>query len=349
MELAAIATQYYEAFIAKYGDSLLLSQRKALHAICRCRTPASGEVYVQCSECNHTEWRPLSCGNRNCPKCQNHQASQWIDKQQEKLLPVPYFMATFTLPCELRKLAWRNQKTVYSLFFKCVASTLKDFGLNQKNLGAEIGMTMVMHTNNRKLDYHPHIHAVIPGGGIDKRHRFWKKAKGEYLFNSFSLAKVFRARCIAELEETGFSLPPIKPKKWFVDCRHVGKGATILKYLSRYLYRGVLGEKNIVANKNGNVTFKYVESKSGDTCFRTLRGEDFLKLLLQHVLPKGFRRVRDYGFLHGNAKKWRGLIQLILYVKIAFPKPRVRPTFKCSSCRSPMFVVGFRSHFEGPG
>lgn len=349
MELATIAAQYYEAFLAKYGDSLLPSHNKALQAICRCRTPASGEVYVRCPECDHAEWRPLSCGNRNCPKCQNHQATRWIDKQQEKLLPVPYFMATFTLPYELRTLAWFNQKTVYSLLFLCVSSTLKDFGLNPKNLGADIGITMVLHTNSRKLDYHPHIHAVIPGGGIDKYRRQWKKTKGKYLFNAFALAKVFRARCLAELEGGGFSLPSVKSTKWVVDCRYVGKGVSILKYISRYLYRGVLGEKNIVANKNGKVTFKYIDSGSGNTRFRTLKGEEFLRLLLQHVIPKGFRRVRDYGFLHGNAKKWRGLLQLILHVKIAFPKPRLRPTFKCSSCRSPMLIIRFRLHFDKPG
>lgn len=349
MELADLAVQYYDALISKHGHALLPSHLKALHAICHCRTPVSGEVYVRCPECDHAEWRPLSCGNRNCPKCQNHQASQWIDKQQKKLLPVPYFMATFTLPFELRPLAWSNQKTVYSLFFKCVASTLKDFGLNQKNLGAEIGMTMVLHTNTRRLDYHPHIHAVIPGGGIDKRHRLWRKTKGKYLFNVFALAKVFRARCLSEIEAADLRLPSFNSAKWVVDCRHVGKGIAVLKYLSRYLYRGVISERNIVANKNGQVTFRYTESATGNTKFRTLKGEDFLQLLLQHVLPKGFRRIRDFGFLHGNAKMWRTLVQLILHVKIGFPKPRPRPTFKCSCCRASMLVVMFRTFFDRPG
>ncbi len=349
MELATIVTQYYDAFLAKCGNSLLPSHQKTLQAICGCRTPASGEVYIRCPDCAHAEWRPLSCGKRNCPKCQNHQTSRWIDKQQEKLLPVPYFMATFTLPYELRALAWSNQKTVYSLFFKCVASTLKDFGLNPKNLGAEIGLTMVLHTNNRRLDFHPHIHAVIPGGGIDKYRRQWKRTKEKYLFNAFALGKVFRARCLSELEEAGLSLPSMSPTKWIVDCRHVGKGGAVLKYLSRYLYRGVLSEKNIVANKNGEVTFKYIESESGKIRYRALKGEDFLHLLLKHVLQKGFRRVRDFGFLHGNAKKWRGLLQLILHVKIAFPKPRPRPTFKCLCCQAAMLIIGFRSLWDRPG
>ncbi len=129
MELPSIMNQYYDAFIAEYADSLLPGHLQALDAIRRCRTPDSGEIYVQCTECGQSEWRPMSCGHRSCPKCQNHEASQWIDRQQLKLLPVPYFMATFTLPYELRPLVWHNQRTVYSIMFACSASTLKDFGV----------------------------------------------------------------------------------------------------------------------------------------------------------------------------------------------------------------------------
>jgi hypothetical protein len=349
MELASLVHQYHDLFVSRFGDTALPGHLKALDAIRRCRTPAAGELYIQCPDCDHAEWRPLSCGNRHCPKCQNHQASQWIDKQQEKLLPVPYFMVTFTLPCALRPLAWANQKLIYSLLFKCVSSTLKDFALNPKNLGAEIGMTMVLHTNSRRLEYHPHIHAVVPGGGVDKRLRLWKRVQGKFLFNEFALAKVFRARFIEELQQSGLALPNDLPKKWVADCEHVGSGITALQYLSRYLYRGVISEKNIVANHNGEVTFKYVESKSGETKFRTVKGEEFLHLLLRHVLPRGFRRVRDYGFLHSNAKKLRSLVQLILHVIIKKLEPRSRPAFKCPCCEAPMLVVKFRNHFSCPG
>ena len=301
MELASLVHQYYHEYDKKYGDTALPGHLKALQSILACRTPQAGELYVQCPDCDHAEWRPLSCGNRHCPKCQNHQASIWLDKQMEKLLPVPYFMATFTLPFELRPLAWSNQKTVYSLLFKCVASTLKDFGLNPKNLGAELGMTMVLHTNTRKLDFHPHIHAVIPGGGIDKRCHQWKTVKEKFLFNEFALQS-FSCTFSPGMNVAGFSIPKGVTQKWVVDCVCVGKGIPALKYLSRYLYRGVISEKNIVSNRDGDVTFKYIESGSGKTKYRTLKGEDFLHLILQHVLPKGFRRARDYGFLHGNAK-----------------------------------------------
>ena len=349
MELASIINQYYEAFTIKYADAVLPGHLKALDAIRSCRTPDSGELYVQCPECHHGEWRPLSCGHRSCPKCQNHETSEWIDRQQAKLLPVLYFIATFTMPYELRSLAWRHQNVVYSLLFLCVSNILKDFGLNPKNLGAEIGMTMVLHTHNRKLDFHPHLHVVVPGGGVDKQRHQWKKKKGKFLFNEFALAKVFRARFLAALKDAGLSIPENIPSKWVVDCKHVGKGITALKYLSRYLYRGVISEKNIVSNQNGQVSFKYTENKTGKTKYRTLNGEDFLHLIVQHVLPKGFRRVRDYGFLHGNAKKLLSLVQLILYVVIKGVEQRPRPVFKCPCCQSPMVILGFRLTAFKPG
>jgi hypothetical protein len=145
------------------------------------------------------------------------------------------------------------------------------------------------------------------------------------LFNKEALAKVFRARFLEALSEAGFSIPKRVPEKWVADCSRVGKGITALKYLSRYLSRGVISEKNIVSDQNGQVTFKYTERKTGNTLYRTLKGEDFLHLILQHVLPEGFRRVRDYGFLHGNAKKLLSLVQLILHVVIKGITQRPRP------------------------
>lgn len=349
MEMASIINQYYTDYLDKHGQKALPSHLKTLNAIRRCRTAASGELYVKCPECDHAEWRPMSCGNRHCPRCQNHAASQWIDKQQVKLLPVPYFMVTFTLPRELRSLVYHHQKSTYTLLFNCVVSTLKTFGLNPKHLGAEIGSTMVLHTNSRKLNFHPHIHAVVPGGGVDKRSRLWKRVKSDYLFNHKALARVFRGRFLAGLKETGFYIPKNTPAKWVVDCTKAGKGISALKYLSRYLYRGVISEDNIVSNNNGFITFKYVDSGTGNTKYRKLKGEDFIQLIVQHVLPRGFRRVRYYGFLHGNAKRLRSLIQLILRVIIPPIDTRPRPTFKCSCCKSDMVVLAFRRYGERPG
>lgn len=349
MEMSAVVDHYFDAFLAKYGDRALPGHWKALQAILRCRTPDSGELYVHCPDCDHGEWRPLSCGNRHCPKCQNHEASRWIDRQQSKLLPVPYFMVTFTMPFELRKLAWSNQTVVYSILFSTIASTLKDFGLNSKHLTGDMGMTMVLHTHSRRLEYHPHIHTVIPGGAVDRKRGCWRKVKGKYLFSHKSLAKVFRARFLDAIRDHGLASVQTVPASWVVDCSYVGRGINALKYLSKYLYRGVVSEKNILTSKDGFVTFKYVNSRSGKTESRTLPGEDFLWLILQHVLPRGFRRVRDYGFLHGNAKKLLSLIQHILHVILVEIKVRPRPVFKCPHCKRAMTIVAFRSRSYDPG
>ncbi|MHB8745634.1 MAG: IS91 family transposase [Gammaproteobacteria bacterium] len=295
MELASLIQQYAATFMATHGARLLPSHRNALDALTRCRTPAAGELQVRCTDCAQLQTQALSCGHRSCPKCQNHEATQWLNRQQAKLLPVEYFMTTFTLPSELRR-----------------------------------------------LDYHPPVHVVVPGGGIDTRRRQWKKKKGKYLFNEFALAKVFRARFLAAVNTAGLALPEKLPHKWVVDCTHVGKGLPALQYLSRYLYRGVISENNIIANRDGKVTFQYTDSRSGTVGTRTLKGEDFLWLVLQHVLPKGFRRVRDYGFLHGNAKKLLSLVQLVLRVVIDSLPPRHRPLFKCPHCQAPMTVVAVR-------
>ena len=341
MQLASLIHQYLVPFKTNYATQLLPGHLRAISAIQRCRTPTSGEVLLACTGCDQQTRYPRSCGHRSCPQCQNHEASRWLDRQQAKLLPVPYFMVTFTVPFELRALAWRYQSTFYPLLFATAVSTLKDFGLKPKQLGADIGMTAVLHTHSRRLDYHPHLHVIVPGGGVNRTTRQWKKIRGKFLFNQTALASVFRARLLAALKAADLMLPGKLPDRWVVDCRHVGKGAPALKYLSRYLYRGVINENNIVANHHGEVTFKYLDSTTGQTRYRTLKGEDFLWLVLQHVLPKGFRRVRDYGFLHGNARKLLVLIQLTLKVMITIVPARPRPLFSCPRCQSPMQILGF--------
>lgn len=222
--LKSIIKQYKPGLIKKYGDTLLPSQWHAMQAIERCRTARSGELYIQCKQCNHAHWAPLSCGHRHCPVCQNHEVNQWLDRQKQKLLPVNYFLVTFTLPAQLRQLAWCQQKKIYRIFFATVASTLKDFGLNPDKLDGDTGLTAVLHTHNRRLDYHPHIHLVMPGGGINQKRRQWKKLKGKYLFNEFALAKVFRARFLTALNEHALIIPGNIPEKWVANVQHVGKG-----------------------------------------------------------------------------------------------------------------------------
>ena len=175
------------------------------------------------------------------------------------------------------------------------------------------------------------------------------KKKAKYLFNEFALAKVFRARLIEALCKEGLTVPDSTPRKWVVHCIRVGNGLPALKYLSRYLYRGVIRENSILSSHQGSVTFKYAESRTGKTHYRTLKGEDFLWLVLQHVLPKGFRRVRDYGFLHGNAKKLLSLIQMVLHVLIQVCNLRPRTAFLCPNCHTTMKITAIRRPLSPSG
>jgi hypothetical protein len=295
---------------------------------------------MQCENkaCGHQRLIPHSCGHRHCPHCQNHETTQWINKQLQKQLPAEYFMVTFTLPEQLRRLAWHKQRLVYTLLFECVWQTLKTFCLNDKKLGGIPGALAVLHTHSRRLDFHPHIHLVMPAAVIDKKRRLWKQKVGKYLFNQESLAKVFRAKMLQAFSENDLKMPEIYPHKWVVDCKHVGKGDKALLYLGRYLYRGVIKEKDILVCANGEVTFRYKNSKTKKYHTRTLKAVDFLWLVFQHILPRGFRRVREYGFWHANSKRLLKVLQCLLRIHtktVTVTRKRMR----CPCCGSFMNIV----------
>jgi len=349
MELLPILERYQTRFRAHYNDRLTRDQRRALDAMLDCRTARFGEMQLHCPACQHHHSAFHACGHRSCPRCQQHDTAQWLERQQRKLLPVNYFMVTFTLPAELRSLARRHPKTVYPVLFDCAVSTLKDFGANSARLGADMGMTAVLHTHSRRLDYHPHVHVVVAGGCLNKARKQWKRLRGRYLFNEQNLARVFRARVLAALRQADCILPERLPARWVVDCQCVGKGLPALTYLARYLYRGVISESNIIADDGTHVTFRYKDSRTGQYQTRTVTGETFIWLLLQHVLPRGFRRVRDFGFLHGNAKKSLKVIQWALGLIVPLMAAKSRPPFLCALCHHPMSVIAFIRPAWRPG
>lgn len=346
--------QFLDAFKSRHGSKISTAQGSALNAVLGCRTAQYGTITLKCPECAQRSMRGISCGHRFCTQCQHHTTTEWLERQAQKLLQVSYFMVTFTLPYELRKLAEAQAEVVYHLMFQCAVKTLRSFGVRDKALNAKLAMTGVLHTHNRRLEYHPHVHFVVPGGGISekqrdkKKYRQWCTVKGKYLFNHFNLACVFRGKLIAALEEEGLEVPD-NPKDWVADCRHVGAGLPALKYLSKYLYRGVISDKQIIKVSDTHVTFSYTDSETKKTRQRCLLGEDFMLLLLQHVLPTGFRRARDYGFLHGNAKRLLHFVQQILRVMLPRIEPKERPRFKCPKCATPMTISNIRLASSGSG
>jgi hypothetical protein len=261
--LLPILERYQGPFLAHYADRLTRDQRRALDAMRDCRTARFGEMQLRCSACHYHHSAFHACGHRSCPRCQHHDTAQWLERQQRKLLPVNYFMVTFTLPGELRPLARCHPKTVYGFLFACAISTLKDFGASSDKLGANLGMTAVLHTHSRRLDYHPHVHVVVPGGCLNPARKQWKTLRGRYLFKARNLAKVFRARLLESLRQAGLVLPDRLPPQWVVDCTRVGKGLPALTYLARYLYRGVISENNILDDDGTHVTFRYKDSRTG--------------------------------------------------------------------------------------
>jgi len=341
MKLASLVKRYRQGFEQKYAGVITKPVRKAINAVLACQTEHYGQMQLCCPQCQAKAQHFHSCGHRSCPQCQHYDTGVWLERQTQKLLPVEYYMATFTLPRELRALGWHHQRTLYSLLFECAISTLKSFGLNEDALGGELGLTAVLHTHSRRLSFHPHVHVIIPGGCFLRHKRQWKKQRGRYLFNEFNLATVFRARMLAAIVKAGFALPKNLPRQWVAHCKHVGRGLPALQYLSRYLYRGVISERNIIEDDGTHVTFRYRDSESNTIKTRCCKGEDFLWLVFQHALPKGFRRTRDYGFLHGNAAKIRQLIQLLLKVNIPELQPKARPAFICQRCRVAMRIVAF--------
>lgn len=341
MNLSDIIKRYQGEYEQRFASTITQAQRHAMNAILQCRSGRYGQMALDCTQCDFQSSLNHSCGHRFCHQCQHHDTHQWLDRQAAKLLPTNYFLVTFTLPQQLRSLTYNHQKMIYPILFDSAVSTLKTFMANDKELHAEAGMTAVLHTHSRRLNYHPHIHVVIPAGGINRKLNGWASSDRSYLFKQTHLASVFRARVLEAFRNIGVITPPDTPRKWIADCQFAGRGLPALKYLSRYLYRGVINEKNIVADNGTHVTFKYIDSSTKQWRTRTLPGAQFLRLLFRHVLPKGLRRVRDYGFLHGNAKLKLLRIQLILKVRLSPIKPKHRPSVLCAKCQSPMNISAF--------
>jgi hypothetical protein len=342
--LASIIKEFAEKFSRQYNP--LPSHKQALRAMAQCRKYHSPYMIAQCTsdQCREHMYVPHSCGHRNCPHCQSHESRQWIDNQLDKQLPGQYFLITFTLPKQLHDLAWRNQALVYPILFSASRELLKTFTANDKKLRGAAGFTSVLHTHSRRLEFHPHVHIVMPGASINQKDKTWRMKSGKYLFNHKAMAKVFRAKILQAITAHGLPIPANTPGKWVVDCKNVGRGDKALIYLGRYLYKGVIQEKDILKNENGMVTFRYFNSQTKKYQTRTVTGEYFLYLLMLHVLPKGFRRTRCYGFLHPCSKKLIKLLQLVLRLNPfrMIKEIRERPKITCPVCGSAMRIVKTR-------
>lgn len=336
--LARLVHLYASELVAHYGSRMQSEHHRALWALQACHTEQCGKLHYQCPDCPQHQDRYGSCGHRFCPACQQHHNQQWLQRQQHKLLPCDYYLVTFTLPAALRGVCWKNQKACYQALFQAASQTLQQFAQNDKTLGGQPGMTAVLHTHSRQLNYHPHVHVVVPGGTLNGH--LWKTKNCRYLFNGKALARVFRAKFLAALTQQRISLPPGITPEWVVQCESVGRGDKALIYLSRYLYRGVVNENNILSLKDDQVSFRYQENASKCWQITTLPVLSFLWRVLQHVLPKGFRRARDYGLLHPCAND--ALNRIRLQCRVPPPAAKLKTCIQpfCRCCGQAMLLTG---------
>ncbi len=307
LELAEIFREYGDAYRTTYGDRMPPSHWDAMWDIEHCRTSLMGGDLFWCDRCQTYVYSYHSCGNRHCPKCGGDRADVWRDKQLEKLLPVNYFLVTFTLPHTLNPVARSNQKLVYDLLFKTSADALQTLAWNPDWLGGKIGMVGALHTWDRRLGYHVHVHFLVPAGGIDPQTGTWTPSHPKFLVPASALRKVFRAKFRDALQTADPALfaqvpPETWMTAWVVHCKPVGDGRTALKYLSPYIYRVALSNRRLLKMEDGKVTFRYKPRKQPWRTM-TLDAMTFIHRFLQHVLPKGFQKIRYSGFLHPNARK----------------------------------------------
>jgi len=351
VELAEIFRQYGPAYREKYGAVMPPSHLAAMCAIEQCRTEALGGHLYECPACHEQVYSYHSCKNRHCPKCGQEAAQVWLEQHQLLLLPVPYFLVTFTLPEGLRKVARRNQQLIYNLLFRTAAEALQQLAADPRFVGGQVGTMGVLQTWTRDLRYHPHIHCLVPGGGLSEDGQRWLSIPTSFLVRVEPLGLLVRAKFRDGLRKTDlFHQVPtaVWSQAWVVDCRPVGRGETALKYLAPYIFRVAISNNRILNLGNGQVTFRYKESDSGSWRCATLAAEEFIRRFLQHVLPKGFVKVRYYGLLaSGNRRRLRQAQALLGVDPQSIAKreatleataPATQPLV-CPRCGQPMHAI----------
>jgi hypothetical protein len=318
LELADLFREYGADYRKKYADKLLPSHRQAMWAIEYCRTERLGGQVFGCKKCQEFQYSYHSCRNRHCPKCQHELTQNWLKIQQELLLPVPYFFLTFTLPAELRNLVRANQKALYSLLFQASAEATQKLAFDPRYIGGQIGLVGVLHTWTRNLIFHPHVHYLVPGGGLHSDGKTWLPARQGFFLPVRALSKLFRAAFRHGLEKLNlFEKVPSKvwTQEWVVNCKPVADGQAALKYLAPYIHRVAISNRRLLSFDNrgsmetSQVTFQYRASDTGQLKKCTLSVEQFFQRFLQHVLPHAFVKVRYYGFFGASVRRKLAVLQ----------------------------------------
>ena len=343
LEVADVFRRFGPAFRHRHGASLSSARWRAMNAIERCRTAALGGHVERCGDCGHQRVAYNSCRNRNCPKCQGLARAQWLEDRQAELLDVPYFHVVFTVPAEIEAVAFQNQTVVYNILFRAASETLRTIAADPKHLGAEIGFLAVLHTWGQNLMHHPHVHCLVPGGGIAPDGKSWIACRPGFFLPVRVLSRMFRGLFLHYLEKAFaagdlhfFSaylplhepaafrryLTPLHETEWVVYAKRPFAGpAQVLDYVGRYTHRVAISNNRLLSMDDGKVRFRWKDYRDGDRQkTMTLDGGEFIRRFLVHVLPDGFHRIRYFGFL-GNCQRARKLALCRALLGMASPGP----------------------------
>ena len=369
LEVADIFRAAGPSYRAAHAGHLSLHQLKIMSAVEQCRTAAMGGHVEACTDCGHWRIAYNSCRNRHCPKCQGAAARTWLQAREADLLPVGYFHVVFTLPAEIAAIAFTNKALVYDLLFKAASETMQVIAADPRHLGARIGITAVLHTWGSALTHHPHIHMIVPGGGISPDGERWVSARPAFLlpvrvlgalFRRLFLTRLLALHAAGRLRFFGAITPladrrifmrhlaPVRKKRWVVYAKPPFAGPeAVLAYLSRYTHRVAISNSRLLRFDEAGVTFRYKDyrrSGADRQQVMTLTADEFIRRFLLHGLPKGFHRIRHYGLLASGTRKdhLERARQLLAVAPLAADEPPVEPQEprpSCSYCGGSMVVI----------
>ena len=354
------------AYLTRFGPSMPGRQREVLERLLRCRTPALGGQLFACPDCGAHHYRYHSCNDRHCPLCGQTDADQWLARQESRLLvPTNYFLVTFTLPEPLRAWMRSHPKVGYDLLFQTSAQALQDLAANPQNLGGSLGLLGILHTWSRTLIYHPHIHYLVPGGGLSLDQRQWLPTNKEFLLPDCPLRDHFRHlfyQALKKQDPQAWRCLPGKvwTQRWMVRTVAVGSGREALQYLSRYVFKTATGNRRLPILPDGRVRWPYRDSRTGQPAHQDLMPEELLRRFLQHILPSGYHRVRLFGWFHPASRRKlnrvRGLLKqgpLLtqaerdqwqpgeeVFEPVQPAEKKTVPPPECPHCKQPMVLVG---------
>jgi hypothetical protein len=340
---------------ARFGEQMPTQHHKVIEAICQCRTEAYGSLLYQCEDCGHHHLVPAACGNRHCPQCQQRKSQQWLERQLQRQLPGHHFMLTFTVPEPLRTFLRSHQQLGYDALFQASSQAIKTLVRDPRFLNADqAGFFGVLHTWGRQLQYHPHIHYVVPGGALSSENGAWHASSLGFFLPVKALSRLFRGKFRALMHKTGL-LDQIPSEVWEqdfnVNCQAVPSAEASIQYLAPYVFKVAISDHRILKVEEGLISFSY--KKPGSTRLRTLTLDalEFIRRFLQHALPTGFMKVRYYGFLSPTAKvsleELKAKIELAHNFTVTMPEvdrpPWPQPA--CQACGGPLrFHSSTRAH-----